>query len=391
MTQTQTDSPITYDRAEELIRLLTDGLVNIKDKTGQFLLKLKDGSIIDTKGWQGWEWTHGIALTALYHHSRLDPSSPSAQFSKATALAWFESQYKITEGKGAPKNINTMAPFYCLAGMLYDGSVKDERWTRWCDEWAEWIMNDLPRTEENGFQHITYANPHTNNLWDDTLMMTVIPLAQIGVLLKRPHYIEEAKYQFLLHIKYLTNPSTGLWYHGWEYTPEKGSLDFGHNFAGALWARGNAWITVSIPIFLEILGDRLAKDDPVRLSLIATLKRQVDALVACQDKETGMWHTLLVDPTSYVETSATAGFAAGILMALRMGLLSSPTYLSTANLALTGILSNIRPDGEVENVSFGTGVGYTQDFYKKIAITSMPYGQALAMLAFVEWERMQRA
>lgn len=28
-----------------------------------------DGSIIDTKGWHGWEWTHGIALTALYHVS----------------------------------------------------------------------------------------------------------------------------------------------------------------------------------------------------------------------------------------------------------------------------------------------------------------------------------
>jgi hypothetical protein len=36
---------------------------------------VKDGSIIDTKGWQGWEWTHGIALTALYHvstHLHLD-------------------------------------------------------------------------------------------------------------------------------------------------------------------------------------------------------------------------------------------------------------------------------------------------------------------------------
>ena len=47
-----------------------------------------------------------------------------------------------------------MAPFYCLAGMLYDGSVKDERWTQWCDEWAEWIVNDLPRewaqTERDG-------------------------------------------------------------------------------------------------------------------------------------------------------------------------------------------------------------------------------------------------
>lgn len=28
-----------------------------------------DGSVVDTKGWQGWEWTHGVALTALYHVS----------------------------------------------------------------------------------------------------------------------------------------------------------------------------------------------------------------------------------------------------------------------------------------------------------------------------------
>lgn len=28
-----------------------------------------DGTIVDTKGWGGWEWTQGIALTALYHVS----------------------------------------------------------------------------------------------------------------------------------------------------------------------------------------------------------------------------------------------------------------------------------------------------------------------------------
>jgi unsaturated rhamnogalacturonyl hydrolase len=75
----------------------------------------------------------------------LHPNTPSGEFSKSTALAWFEAQYKITEGKGAAKNINTMAPFYCLAGFLYDGSVKDERWLAWCDEWAEWIIHELPR------------------------------------------------------------------------------------------------------------------------------------------------------------------------------------------------------------------------------------------------------
>lgn len=72
-------------------------------------------------------------------------------------LDWFEAQYKISNGKGAPKNINTMSPFYALSSALLHGLVKDERWTAWCDEWAEWVMNDLPRTRERGFQHSEFG------------------------------------------------------------------------------------------------------------------------------------------------------------------------------------------------------------------------------------------
>jgi unsaturated rhamnogalacturonyl hydrolase len=38
----------------ESIDRLMDNLVNIKDETGEFLLHLEDGRIIDTKGWAGW-------------------------------------------------------------------------------------------------------------------------------------------------------------------------------------------------------------------------------------------------------------------------------------------------------------------------------------------------
>ena len=51
-------------------------------------------------------------------------------------------------------------------------------------------------------------------------------------------------------------------------------------------------------------------------------------------------------------------------------------------------MAHIAPDGEVQQVSFGTGMGPDLDFYKLIALTSMPYGQALAMMALVEWERL---
>ena len=46
-----------------------------------------------------------------------------------------------------------MSPFYSLASLLYDKKVDDARWVQWCDEWAAWIMDGLPRTQENGFQH----------------------------------------------------------------------------------------------------------------------------------------------------------------------------------------------------------------------------------------------
>ena len=43
-------------------------LVNIKDETGEFLLTLPDGRIIDTKGWNDWEvrgFKHSVSAVDL--------------------------------------------------------------------------------------------------------------------------------------------------------------------------------------------------------------------------------------------------------------------------------------------------------------------------------------
>jgi rhamnogalacturonyl hydrolase YesR len=56
---------IAAQDVHKTIQLLINQLVNIKDETGEFLLRLDDGRVIDTKGWNGWEWTHGIGLYGL--------------------------------------------------------------------------------------------------------------------------------------------------------------------------------------------------------------------------------------------------------------------------------------------------------------------------------------
>jgi unsaturated rhamnogalacturonyl hydrolase len=244
------------------------------------------------------------------------------------------------------------------------------------DTWAEWVMNDMPRTEDGGLQHIVFNAENRQQLWDDTLMMSVLPLAKIGLLLDRPHYVDEARHQFLIHIKYLFDRKSGLWFHGWTFEGR-------HNFAEALWARGNCWVTIAIPEFIEMAG--LQPNDPLRHFLIETLRAQVEALAKYQDKS-GLWHTLVPDTSSYLEASASAGFAYGILKAVRKGYLPK-AYREIGVNAVKGVLANISVDGELKNVSFGTARGNDLDFYKKIPLTSMPYGQALAILCLGEFMR----
>jgi len=356
---------IPFNTLQTSIDKLIDNLVNITDETGEFLLKLEDGRVIDTKGWNDWEWTHGIGLYGLLKHWDITGDDNS----RVIIEDWFKNRFAA----GTPtKNINTVSPFLTLAYM--QERTGNRSYLPYLDTWAEWVMQGLPRTEENGFQHIVFNSENNQQMWDDTLMMSVLPLAKIGLLLNRPHYIEEAKRQFMLHIKYLADTKTGLWFHGWTF-------DGRHNFANALWARGNCWVTIAIPEFIELLN--LPEDDSLRMFLVETLEVQVKALAQYQH-ENGLWHTLLDDPTSYLEASATAGFAYGILKAVRKRYLSEE-YEQIGLKAMHAVLENIDETGELQQVSFGTPVFDDLQGYKDIPLTSMPYGQSMAILACVEF------
>ena len=362
---------ISIASVTDAIQRLMTNLVEIEDQTGEFLLRLDDGRVIDTKGWNGWEWTHGVGLFGMWRYFEQSGDPRALSIIKQ----WFADRF--VEGE-TTKNINTMAPFLTLA-CLYEREP-DPSYIPYLDSWAEWLMaaDGLPKTEDGGFQHIVYNDENPGELWDDTLMMSVLPLTKIGLLLDRPHYVEEAKRQFLVHIKYLFDRKTGLWFHGWDF---KGR----HNFAEALWARGNCWVTIAIPEIIEMLD--LPEGDAFRSFLIDTLATQVRTLAETQD-ESGLWHTLIMDPASYLEASATAGFAYGILKSVRKGYID-PAFRQVGIRAARGVLERISGDGELQQVSFGTAMGETLQFYKNIPLTSMPYGQSLAILALAEFLRAQ--
>lgn len=368
------------------IKVLIEGMVNIRDKTGEFLLRLDDGRVIDTKGWHDWEWTHGVGLYGIWQYYELTGDPAWLRLIED----WFAARFAAG---GTTKNVNTMAVFLTLA-CVYE-RTRNPAYRPWLDTWAEWAYHDLARTRHGAMQHVTYSDPHRQQLWDDTVVMTVLPLAKIGVVLARPHYLAEARRQFLLHVQYLFDPPTGLFFHGWEFTDtENGTRPAGHHFAKARWARGNSWVTMAIPEFLELLlldhSEHWQQEhqDPVAAFLRGTLQAQCEALRPLQ-APSGLWRTLLDVPEnegSYQEASSTAGFAFGVLKAQRRRLIG-PEFDDMAVRAVKGLLANISPEGELLNTSFGTAVGRDLQHYKDIPITSMPYGQAMAIMALVEFAR----
>ncbi|NOU64826.1 glycoside hydrolase family 105 protein [Paenibacillus sp. LMG 31461] len=315
-----------------------------------------------------WEWAQGVGLYGLLRYYQ--------ETSEGNGLAFLIEWFDRNIADGLPeKNVNTMCPMLTLT-YVYE-LTGNPAYLALSQEWAEWIMTDMPRTEENGLQHIVSGQANEQQLWDDTLFMTVLFLARMGTLLGRQDYLDESVRQFLVHIKYLTDRKTGLWYHGWAFEGR-------HHFANALWARGNCWYTAGIVDYLDIIQDL---NGGVKMFLLDALLSQVEALEKLQH-ENGMWHTLLDDPNSYIETSATAGFAYGILKAVRLGYLP-PRFRTMGESALRAVLARTKENGIVTEVSYGTGMGLTLDAYREIPLCPMTYGQALTLMLITEGIKLE--
>ncbi|CUA97142.1 Rhamnogalacturonyl hydrolase YesR [Pannonibacter indicus] len=309
-----------------------------------------------------WDWEVGVGIYGLIRHAEA-----VGDRSLIEAIArWYD--WQISKGI-PPRQVNSSSPMLPLSVLIdhvdrpdFEALVKD---------WADWLMTSLARTRDGGFQHVVKERMNDGELWDDTLFMTCLFLARAGQRFGRQDWIEEAFYQFLVHERFLADPVTGLWYHGWTFNGN-------HNFAKAFWARGNAWITVAIP---ELFG--LVKDIPGHLKAHLTfiLDAQVRTLAANQ-RGNGMFCTLVLDPQSPEETSATAAIAYGILRGIDLGLLPQD-YRPVADRALAAVLERIDDSGIVLQVSDGTPMGHTLDFYRQIPNVPAPYGQALVMLLLV--------
>lgn len=262
--------------------------------------------------------------------------------------------------------VNTCAMGHCLL-TLYEETGEDVYWNIALSK-IDYLRHKALRFADNVLQHtVSVNNDFPEQAWADTLFMAAFFMLRVGVIAQDDALVYDALHQYDWHIRYLQDAYTGLWYHGYNHLQKD-------HMSGFFWARANAWAAYT----MSQVKVRLPKPYlyPPFMDIDCSLRDQLAGLKALQTEE-GLWRTVLDDPQSYEELSASCGIAAAMLVN------GNPLHTRYARAACQGILRHITQDGRVLHVSGGTAVMNDLEGYRKISRDWIQgWGQGLA-LAFL--------
>lgn len=306
-----------------------------------------------------WDWPCGVAYEGICEAYRVT--------GKETYLTLLKNRVDELIALGVPwGTVNLCAMGHCLLHLhQWTG---EERYRQIAEQKIDYLTHHALRFGDGVLQHtVSAGNDFPEQCWADTLMMAAYFMLRSGVDWQDETLIKDALHQFHWHIEYLQDKKTGLWYHGYSHI----SRD---HLSGFYWGRANAWAAYTMSRVGYVLPQAYLY--PEFMDIQGSLAELLSAVKTLQT-EHGLWRTLLDDPDSYEEVSASAGIAAAMLSS------GNPLYWKYVQRSLDGILANITPEGRVLNVSAGTAVMRDCEGYRNISRAwTQGWGQGLA-LAFL--------
>lgn len=306
-----------------------------------------------------WDWPCGVAY---YGVARAYEVTGKQEY-KDALVKWVDEYIEL----GLPDwTVNTCAMGHVLI-TLYETTEDQKYWDIVMSK-VDYIRNKALRFADHVLQHtVSVNNDFPEQCWADTLFMAAYFLLRVGVKLNDKEIIDDALNQYYWHINYLQDSKTSLWYHGYN------NINKDH-MSGFYWGRANAWAAYTMSRVGKTLPEAYLY--PQFMDIDCALRDQLAAVKVLQDED-GLWHTILDDPESYGEVSATAGIAAAMVTS------GNPLHSKYAQKALDAVLANISEDGKVLNVSGGTAVMNDREGYRNIPNRWIQgWGQGLALALF---------
>lgn len=184
-----------------------------------------------------------------------------------------------------------------------------------------------PRTRQDGvFWHKAI---YAYQVWLDGIFMG-LPFYALTALMDinpagiAPHAYNDIINQIGASYRRTLDPATGLNRHAWDETHQMFWADKRTGLSQHCWGRAQGWFTMAL---IEVL-DALPANHPRRAEVTALLKKDLDAVLRWQDKESKLWYQVMDAPGregNYLESTCSSMFAYALLKAARLGYVD-PSY-----------------------------------------------------------------
>jgi rhamnogalacturonyl hydrolase YesR len=327
-----------------------------------------------------WRYWNGVLNIALMRLGELLHETSYSDFpGKNIAFSFdnfrhFEERYK-GEGKwnypfGQRFIMEELDDCGAMGASVIEVFIRDRqnRYRSYIDQTAAHILTKQARLDDGT---LARSFPHKWTLWSDDLFMSISFLSRMGELTGDGKYFDDAAMQVINFQKYVFDTSAGLMHHCWYSDVQRPGVAF--------WGRANGWALLAQ---VDLL-DRLPKNHLKRAQLLDILRRHILGVARYQGAE-GLWHQLLDKTDSYLETSCSAMFTYAIARSVNRGYIER-RYATIARRGWEGVMSRIRPDGQVEGICAGTSVSDDLvSYYKRPTPLNDIHGIGAVLLAGTE-------
>ncbi len=325
----------------------------------------KRQAVLRPKADFAWNWGDAVMMQAFIDLHRVTADAPTLTYARTWLDLNIAAGYAITSSDTAAP-VGADVALWKLTG--------DANYRKPIDDFLAYVDHVALKTPEGGLNHMGDSDLLGVALWVDSLFMVGQPLVRLTLATGEAAPLNEMGKQVGIFIDKLQDPS-GFFHHATENALKQDPDVF--------WGRGNGWVVWALADYLrarKMRGEQDAKAE-------AALHKLVAAVIASQDAATGLWWTVLNRPgETYLETSATALFAAGMARGWRAGVLGNEVLPVIAK-AMVGVKAKIvnGADGPVvTGVSGPTSAG-TFATYKGVGVQDdLTYGIGAVVLALIE-------
>jgi rhamnogalacturonyl hydrolase YesR len=191
----------------------------------------------------------------------------------------------------------------------------------------DFLLFKAPRTSDG----IIYHNYNENMIWVDAIYMAPPFLAVAG------HGVEAVK-QINGYRNILLNPEKKLYYHIWDQDHQKYERKL-------FWGVGNGWAAAGMTRVIRALPDSMNTEKKI---IAGYIREVVDGCLKYQCED-GLFHDILDDPSTFVETNCAQMIAYTIYRGVKGGWLDS-SYLKYAGKIRIAVHKKVDDFGLVQGV-----------------------------------------